>query len=590
MKKFKISQYFLKYTTAIFFYVLFTLAGCVCTFLMTIYTAKAIEILTQGDFTEAINWLLIVLGITLVRRLFYWSTGVLYDKYSVKIMSALHLDLAKQAFKLDSRTFSSHNTGVFVQRIVTDPENIVNSLTNVVNMLANVVTSFATIIYIATLNVYIGISIIALLIITITIERFRIKVYKKNKGAVRKESDNITTLTTEIVRSEKDVKSLGLETQLSEVSNEKYSKYKQAVYKHESAATKFWNGKDVLIEVVTLVLLIFAITLMEKSLITLAVFIIIQTHSSKLSEFIWDFGGIIDTFTEVRIASERMFSIFDEKEFTTETFGDIHLDNVKGDIEFKNVCFEYKEYEYEVDKKTKQRTQKLISSNKIFDSLSFKIPKNTTVAFVGKSGSGKSTILNLMAKMLKVDSGEILIDKHNINDLDKETLRSSFSLVNQFPYIFDMTIKENLLLAKNNATEEELVNALEQASLYEFVKNLPKGIDTKVGESGIKLSGGQKQRLAIARALLRKTSIILFDESTSSLDNFAQENIKRSIDSIKGTSTIVIVAHRLSTIKDADVIFFLEDGKILDSGTFDYLYSNNDKFKRMFLVENIENF
>ena len=113
---------------------------------------------------------------------------------------------------------------------------------------------------------------------------------------------------------------------------------------------------------------------------------------------------------------------------------------------------------------------------------------------------------------------------------------------------------------------------------------------TKVGESGIKLSGGQKQRLAIARAMLRKSSIILFDESTSSLDNFAQEEVKKSIDGLKGTSTIVIVAHRLSTIKDADIIFFLDDGKIIDSGTFDYLYSGNEKFQRMFLAENIEKF
>jgi len=186
-----------------------------------------------------------------------------------------------------------------------------------------------------------------------------------------------------------------------------------------------------------------------------------------------------------------------------------------------------------------------------------------------------------------VDGGEVLIDKVNINEFDKKTLRSTISLVNQFPYIFDMSIKDNLLLAKKDATNDEIMDALQMASLKEFVDGLAKGIDTVVGESGIKLSGGQRQRLAIARAMLRKSPIIIFDESTSSLDNFAQNDIKRSIDKMKGKSTIIIVAHRLSTIKNVDKIFFLDNGEIIDSGSFDYLYKNNKKFKTMFLAEDI---
>lgn len=150
-----------------------------------------------------------------------------------------------------------------------------------------------------------------------------------------------------------------------------------------------------------------------------------------------------------------------------------------------------------------------------------------------------------------------------------------------------MTIKENLLLAKSDATDEEIVEALKKSSLYDFVLSLPKGVDTRVGESGIKLSGGQKQRLSIARAMLRKSKIVIFDESTSSLDNFAQEEVKKNIDLMKGESTIIIVAHRLSTIKNVDHIFFLDDGKIVDEGTFDELFNRNEEFKTMFLTENI---
>ena len=220
--------------------------------------------------------------------------------------------------------------------------------------------------------------------------------------------------------------------------------------------------------------------------------------------------------------------------------------------------------------------------------LSFHIKPNTTVAFVGKSGSGKSTILSLISKMLEVDDGKVLIDDVDIKDLDKQTLRSSISLVNQFPYIFNMSIKDNLKMAKEDATDEEIDKAIEDSFLKEFVDSLPNGLDTIVGESGIKLSGGQKQRLAIARALLRKTSIIIFDESTSSLDNIAQEHIKKCIDNLKGKSTVVIVAHRLSTIRNVDNIFFLENGKIVDEGTFDRLCKKNKNFAKIFQIENLQ--
>ncbi|MBQ9790403.1 MAG: ABC transporter ATP-binding protein [Clostridia bacterium] len=588
--KIGLGQYFGRYKFGVLFYILTTIFAGVCSIFVTVYTAKAIEVITFLDFEGAVSNLLIVLGITVMRRLSWWASGALYDTYSVKIMADLNNDLAKQAFKLNSRTFTSHDTGTFVQRIVSDPEKVVNSLADIVNMVANIITSFAMVIYIAVLNVYVGLIVFGLVAVSLLIEMWRLKCRRRNRSRTRAESDKITTLTTEIVRSEKDIKSLGLETKLSEVSAERYGEYKKAVYKGESDSTKFWIGRSSLIEVVSLFLLMFAISLMEKSVITLATFMIIHTNQSNINGFIWDLAGVADRIVDIKVSSNRMFALFDEYEFVTERFGEVNLPEVKGDIEFKNVNFSFKEFEYETDKKTKVKTQKLVSENRIFEDLSFKIPRNTTVAFVGKSGSGKSTILNLIAKMMEVDSGEILIDNTNVNSLDKETLRKTFSLVNQFPYIFDMTIKENLLLAKSDATDEEILHSLKLASLAEFVDGLPKGIDTKVGESGIKLSGGQKQRLAIARAMLRKSAIILFDESTSSLDNFAQEEVKRSIDGIKGTSTIVIVAHRLSTIKDSDIIFFLDNGKIIDSGTFDDLYATNEKFKRMFLAENIDKF
>ncbi len=288
----------------------------------------------------------------------------------------------------------------------------------------------------------------------------------------------------------------------------------------------------------------------------------------------------------MRVSAESMFDLYDDRKFPTEKFGNIQVDTLQGNITFSHVGFAYKD-ESTLLNSSQAQPNTTTPSKKVLDDLSFTIPANTTVAFVGKSGSGKTTILSLISKLQVAQEGKILLDTININDLTKDSLRNNISLVNQFPYIFNQSIKDNLLMAKPNATQEELWEAVEKSYLKEFVDQLPNGLDTIVGESGIKLSGGQRQRLAIARAILRHSSIMIFDESTSSLDNYAQEYIKKSIDHLKGSSTIIIVAHRLSTIKNVDKIYFLDDGKIIDSGTFDELFQKNETFKKMFLIETL---
>ena len=535
------------------------------------------------------------MAFAVLERIITFFSNYFYHKYSNKIMEELNLDLAKQAFKLNSETYNNHNTGEFVQRIVTDPEKIVNSLASIIDYLADVIVAAVMVIYLMTLNVWIALVLLVAIVIGSIIEINRTKVFGKNSYKQRKTLDEINSLTTEIVRSEKDVKSLGLESRLTTVSNKNYNRYRKIRYKTNIVDVGFWTVRDIIIKIFSIAMLILGVYLINGALITLATFMIVYTNNDSLINLVRNIGRISTNLVEVKVSSKRMFSLFDENEFSTEWFGDVNLNNIRGEIEFKKVRFSFKEYKLEPIKSTNKNKTKnpnlekvLVNKNTVLDNLSFKIKPNTTVAFVGKSGSGKSTILNLMSKMYEVDSGEVLIDGININSLNKHTLRNSISLVNQFPYIFDMTIKENLLLAKEDATDDEIKLAIKKASLDEFVSSLPEGLNSKVGESGIKLSGGQKQRLAIARALLRNSSILVFDESTSSLDNFAQDEVKKSIDSLKGESTIVIVAHRLSTIKNVDHIFFLDDGKICDEGSFDKLFKTNKEFKEMFLTENIK--
>ena len=214
--------------------------------------------------------------------------------------------------------------------------------------------------------------------------------------------------------------------------------------------------------------------------------------------------------------------------------------------------------------------------------MSFEVKPNERVAFVGKSGTGKTTIFNLITKLYTSDSGHILLDGNDINELTCSTIRNNMSIITQNPYIFNFSIKDNLLLAKENASMKEIRKACKLACIDDFIMSLPEKYETKVGENGVILSGGQKQRIAIARALLMKTEIILFDEATSALDNETQSQIQEAINNLKGEYTILIVAHRLSTVIDSDRIFVVSHGKIIDNGTHKELLKRCDIYKNLY--------
>ena len=218
--------------------------------------------------------------------------------------------------------------------------------------------------------------------------------------------------------------------------------------------------------------------------------------------------------------------------------------------------------------------------------MNFKINPNETIGFVGKSGAGKTTVLSLINKMYNVNDNMIFLDNYDINTLDESSITSNITLVTQNPYIFNMSIKDNLKIVSKKASLSKIKEVCKIACIHDFIMSLPDKYDTKIGEGGVALSGGQRQRIAIARALLRNTKIILFDEATSALDNETQNLIQKSINNMKGDYTILIVAHRLSTIINADRILFLDDGKVKDEGTHKELLKKNKDYKYLYDMEN----
>ena len=601
-KKFHFGKYFSAHKVGLFLYIFIYLITGGIDIVTTIYFAKMIEMLTLYMFADTIK-IIVFLAICLITQRFLWFVnGMNYANLYAKITSKMSVDVAEQAFKISSGSYSQHNTASFMQRISTDPRTIFDNIAMIISQCTEIVTNAVMLVYICTINIWIGlISLVGILLASI-IEKYRRKKRKKNRRNLKVSGEKVDSLLNEIVRSERDVKSLNLESTLKTKTEESFIDYKKNYLTFERWDWSLWTATNSLITILQAVVLVMSVVFMDKGLMTLASFMIIYSNRHSFFYLTRVLGNIANYFTDIAVALERINELYTDEEYKIERFGKRKLKNVTGLIEFKDVEFSYPEYQ-ERDKKEIEEERKynkkhrikahvpkriLIGKKKVLDKINFSIEPNTTVSFVGVSGSGKSTILNLISKMYETNKGKVLIDGVDIKQLSKETIRNSISLVNQFPYIFDMSIKENLTLAKPNATDEEINLAIKESALEDFIADLPEGINTKVGESGIKLSGGQKQRLAIARAMLRKSPIIIFDESTSSLDNISQNQIKKSIDNIKGKSTVVIVAHRLSTIKNVDKIFFLEHGEIVDSGTFDELYKHNKKFKTIFLAENIE--
>ena len=312
------------------------------------------------------------------------------------------------------------------------------------------------------------------------------------------------------------------------------------------------------------------ILLINKNIITIAIAIALYNYRGQvLTNLMALASDLLERCKNFNISTNRIFAIMNDKEFKKEAFGHMHLDQIKGNFEFKNVKFGY-------------------NDSLVLNNLSFKIPSGRTIGIVGPSGAGKTTIFSLLCKMYNVKSGQILIDGVNINNLDEKSIRSNITIISQSPYIFNMSIKDNFRLIKKDITDSEIIKACNAACLNEFIEALPDKYDTIVGEGGVNLSGGQRQRLAIARALVQNTQIILFDEATSSLDNETQRKIQTAIDNLKGEYTILIIAHRLSTIINCDKIFILNDGKMIDSGTHQELLKNNNYYKQLCENELVE--
>ena len=530
----------------------------------------AVESITNFELKAALIYLGIyfIIELTLDGCVLHFANSILY-----KVESALTRKLGfftyKKSLDLPAVAFEQKSSGEIINRITNDADSISFAFGRLLNMFSSLVASSVIIVYIFINSWIIGVEILILLsLLFLVIKKYNPKLKEIHKER-KAEQDKFTSLTTESIRGIREIKTLGIKKSLiSDMTD-----IIKLIYKKSEREIDIQKEFNIIIRFLKSVLevgvFITCVILIYFNQISLTFFIAMTYYVYRYMWLIENINDLTQTYQKVVVSITRVNEILENKLYQDENFGDKEILNTKGILEFKNVIFSYPDEDVTLN------------------GFNLKIEPNKKIAIVGKSGQGKSTLFNLLTRIFDVEKGEILLDNTNIKDLSEESLRKNISIIRQEPFIFNKTIKENFELIDKDITLEEIRKYSKMAYIDDYIMSLPKQYDTVLGEGGVNLSGGQKQRLSIARTLSKKSKVILFDEATSALDNESQEYIKKAIDNLVKEHTVVIVAHRLSTIMDADIIHIVDKGKIVASGNHKELLKTNNIYKNLYETESL---
>ena len=544
-------------------YGLVSIIEAIISTIIPLLAAKVILNITNGIINELILSAITVFFIDLLLYAMVYFKGFFYQKIYQKTLISIQKSLTKEILNLEVQEIDKNSSGLFIDRLNKDTQDMAGLFMEYAYWLSYIITNVGVLVTIFILNKYLFMyAVITSLIVYFINKKSLAKQYEVQRK-LKTIQENKTGLTSELVRGIRDIKILNAS---NSVLKQAYTKIEESTNEqvHIMNIRRLYSYIESNVRAITdLGLILVGCLLYNKSLLSIPNFVIIYNYQAKVKNLLIGIVKIAEYNKKFNIAANRVYEVIEDDKFTKEQFGNIKKDKLDGSIKFVDVSFSY-------------------DTEEILKKMNFTIKPNEKIAFVGKSGAGKSTIFNLITHLYQVSSGKILLDDININDLDCNTIRNNMSIITQNPYIFNFSIKDNLLLAKEDATLKEIREACRLACIDDYIMSLPDKYDTPLGENGIILSGGQKQRIAIARALLMQTEIILFDEATSALDNETQEQIQKAIDNLKGEYTILIIAHRLSTVIDADKIFVVNDGTIIDYGTHHELLKKCEFYKNLY--------
>ena len=513
----------------------------------------------------------IVIVIFLLKNIFNYLASFHVTRLRTGVLKDLREKLYQKIIHLPVSYYSDTRKGDVMSRMLGDINEVQNSFFQVLELVVRepltIIFSIAAMLAISsklTLFVFIFIPISGLII-----SRIGKNLKAKSKKA-QQETGYFISILDETLGGMKVVKSYNAE-------NLFISKFNTSIKKLQQLSNSIGNKSNLaspmseFLGILTIAVLLYYggyMVLVDKSLAStafigyIALAYTILTPAKNISKASYQVKTGL-------AAAERVFTLMEQENDITSKENAIHKETFETGISIKNINFRYHE-------------------ENVLKNFSLEVPKGKTVALVGQSGSGKSTIANLLTRFYDVNEGKITIDNVDIKDIDLQSLRGLMGLVTQDSILFNDTIKANISLGKLNATDDEVIEALKIANAYEFVKVLPEGIYTNIGDSGNKLSGGQKQRLSIARAVLKNPPVMILDEATSALDTESERLVQIALENMMQNRTSVVIAHRLSTIQKADIIVVMKKGEIVEQGTHEELLAKNGTYTKLVSMQSFD--
>ena len=495
-----------------------------------------------------------VVGFAMIQGLFKYLNSYISTWTSQKATNSVKIALFSKLIYMDSSFFDENPSGIIISRFLSDPDTASKSL---IDKCKNIVTSFVGAMGLIFVMLYsswklaiVGVVVLCVAFVPVALIRKRIKKASNENMVVH---GNITTTFNETYSGNKVITAYNLqERQKKEFKNEIIDSFNITMSLTKRSA---WMSPLMysIASVGIAIVLFYGTNLILSGEMTAGSFASFVTSLLLLYKPMKTLGGTLTSIQTVFVAMGRVFELFDIEPNIKNNENALDLDGLNNSIKFDNISFGY----------TQDKT--------VLHNLSLEIPKGETVAIVGNSGGGKSTLVNLIPRFYDVKEGSILIDGTDIREFSLNSLRKNITMVFQDNFLFTGTIRENIMMGNPDATEEDLKNAVAYAHLDEMIADLPNGLDTVLGERGLTLSGGQRQRVAIARAMVRKSPIIILDEATSALDNKSEAVVQKALDNLIKNKTVFVIAHRLSTIKNANRIAVINEGHLVELGTHDEL-------------------
>lgn len=531
---------------------------------------EAVECATNQVFGLAVLILVVYLLLALIDNIFFDRLGKIFIKKACSnTMERISYDVYYKVGLLPARAFEDKTSGEFINRVVNDSATITDTFRQFINVFTTLFTAVLIFIYILLNSYIVALEILIYFVVFYLFSKTFLPIIKKAQREITEEKDKTIAEVNESIRGIREIRALGIRTKVNEIVkriiNIMFIKTKKQMVDEEN----YYSVAYALGALLEVVVFITCIILMSQGKSDVGFFMAMTYYIYRFTFLVEWLMNFSTSYQKMRVSVERVQEIVGNKLYKDIEFGSLDKTDIKGNIEFKNVTFGYSEEE-----------------GNILENFNLTIPSNKSIAIVGKSGRGKSTIFNLLLRYFEPKEGVILIDDNPLDSFTEEAMHQNIAIIRQDPFIFNKSILDNFKIMDSKVTLDQIRKYCKLAEIDDYIMSLPNKYDTLIGEGGVNLSGGQKQRLAIARALLKNSKIILFDEATSALDNENQNKIKKAIDNLVKDHTIVIVAHRLSTIIDADIIYLIDKGKVAASGTHEELLKNCKIYKDLYNNEN----